>query len=115
LNLDGDPFGDACDCAPGDGTVWGAPFALSGVLVFRNNVPGDLTVSWTSEDAIVGPGTNYDVARGRLNLLHTGGYPGGAVCAANDLPNTPYLEPAPLCPNVPDNGCWYLGRAQNGC
>jgi len=40
---------------------------------------------------------------------------GGAVCAADNVPDTPYLEPAASCPNVPANGCWYLGRAQNSC
>ena len=116
LNSDGDAFGNACDCAAGDPSVWAAPVKLDGMGVIRNTVLGNITVFWNSEDAIVGPSTNYDVVRGKLLGLHAGGYPGsGAVCAANDLPNTPYPELAANCPTVPSDGCYYLGRAQNTC
>ena len=115
LDSDLDGFGNACDCAPGDGSVWASPVALDGLRVSRSTFAGDIRITWTSEDALVGPGTNYDVERGRLSLLHAAGYPGGAGCGANDLPNPPDNEPAPMCPNSVGNGCWYLGRAQNSC
>ena len=43
------------------------------------------------------------------------GYPAGTTCAGNDLPDAPHSEPDGDCNPGPDDGCWYLIRAQNIC
>ncbi|MCI0566976.1 MAG: hypothetical protein L0Z52_02135 [Acidobacteria bacterium] len=75
---------------------------------------GDIMIAWDSQDGSAGFGTNYDVVRGTLDF-HTSGFPGGAACVANDLPDTPYSEAAGACPAVVGDGCWYLVRAQSAC
>ena len=69
-------------------------------------------VSWDSQDATTGVGTNYDVARGTFSLL-VAGYPGGAICAQDDAPDTPYTELAGDCVVGLGDGCWYHVRAQS--
>jgi len=127
LDTDGDGFGSACDCNNSDSTVWAAPTPitlgtppantpalLAGVK--KNGPPfTTLTVEWVSLDPTSGTSTNYDVARGLLSVLHAGGSFAGAVCAANNLANTPYSESAAACGAGVGNGCWYLVRGQNSC
>jgi hypothetical protein len=113
-NADGDVAGDACDCAPLDAGVWGPPSVLD-ARATRSSAAGDVRLSWTSLDASAGPSTSYDVGRGAISTLRSSGYPGGAVCAANDVPDTPYDEPAATCPALVGDGCWYLARGQSTC
>jgi len=100
--------------------LWGLPPApepadLSGLRVDRIPAGGSLQISWSSLDPIEGPQTRYDVVRGVLSALHASGFPGGATCARDDLPDTPYAETASACDASPGDGCWYLVRAQNDC
>ena len=77
--------------------------------------PGDVTVDWTSQDPTAGTATDYDVARGRLSALQLAGYPAGATCAADNLPDRPFVELAGVCTGAPGDGCWYHARAQSLC
>ena len=77
--------------------------------------PGGVAVAWDSQDALAGIGTGYDLVRGSLLALRTSGFPAGAVCAANGLPDTPYTEAAGSCPALLGDGCWYLIRSRNTC
>ncbi len=113
-NADGDLAGNACDCAPADPGVWGAPSGID-ARATRATPAGDVQLSWVSLDSLVGPSTGYDVVRGVLSVLRSGGFPGAAVCAANDLANTPYSEPAIDCDPPAGDGCFYLTRGQNTC
>jgi hypothetical protein len=115
-DTDGDGFGAACDCNNGDNGVWAAPSLIVNETVVKN-VPalGNVRVSWTSQDSLAGASTSYDVVRGSLATLHTSGFPAGAVCATNNVSDTPYTEAAAGCPSSAGNGCWYLVRAQNSC
>src|SRR5262249_19108147 len=92
------------------------PGAVTGLRASKN-VPstGFVQFSWSSLDPALGAETSYDVARGILSVLRSGGFPGGAICASNDLPDTPYMEDASACGAGPGDGCWYLVRGQNGC
>ncbi len=111
-NLDGDRFGDACDCRPADPAVSLQP-GIQGLTVGWNGV--NITLYQFGADYLLGSSTNYDVVRGSLSALHAGGYPGGATCVANNLADEPYTEAAASCPAAPGDGCWYLVRAQNVC
>jgi len=112
-DFDLDGAGDACDCAPNDDNLIFAPLEITGLTGDRI-AGGDVRISWDSQDTTAGSDTNYDVARGILSML-AGGYPAGAVCAQNDALDTPYTEPAIDCSAGPDDGCWYLVRAQSSC
>src|SRR5262249_37762852 len=77
--------------------LWGIPRALepgdiSDLHVDKIPVVGSIRLSWSSLDPIEGPQTRYDVARGALSVLHVSGFPGGATCAQDDVPDTPYAE-----------------------
>ena len=92
------------------------PGGIGGLSVAKN-VPtaGSVRVSWSSLDPVAGPETTYDVARGTLSILHASGFPRGGVCAANGVPDTPYVETAGACAAGAGDGCWYLVRGQNAC
>src|SRR4030095_7950793 len=77
--------------------------------------PDAIGVAWDSQEAVPAPATSYDVARGSLSTLRSGGYPGGAVCAQDDAADTPYDEVGSPCSPAPQDGCWYLARGQNLC
>ena len=113
-NADGDPAGDACDCAPLDSSIMATPSVID-AKASRTSPSGDVRVSWTSLDPTSGTSTSYDVVRGVLSELRSGGYPGGGLCAWNDLPDTPYNELAGDCAAPSGDGCWYLTRGQNTC
>jgi hypothetical protein len=114
-DADGDGIPNATDCAREDPTVR-APDKVAGLTARRTSpAPGDVTVAWTSQDGTAGAATSYDVSRGLLSKLRTGGFLGNSVCAANDVPDTPYTEPGTACGAAGGDGCWYLVRAQNVC
>lgn len=115
-DFDGDDRRGSCDCDAEDGSVWSRATEVAGLTLTRD-VPGpdDVRVAWDTQDPVAGPGTTYDVARGSLSTLRSGGYPGGAVCAQDDAADTPYDEGASSCSPASRDGCWYLARGQNQC
>jgi hypothetical protein len=105
-NADGDALGDACDCAPGDGTVFAAPLEIVNVLF-----PDKTTLVWDSDAPNSGSGTVYDVLRGDVEE-----YPVGAgmaeICQENDLADTSVTG----LPDPPGGvGQYYLVRGTNVC
>ncbi len=104
-NGDGDPRGDGCDCANGDGSLWDMPGSVSGVQF----LPDGETLGWSS--VVDGGGTpTWEVLRGDAFLLPVGG--GVETCAATGLATTAYTDPA-----VPPAGSafFYLIRGVNAC
>lgn len=112
---DSDGAGDLCDCAPSNATIKTSPGKIASLVMTRTSTAGALSVSWSSLDPTAGTSTMYDAVRGRVNQLHGPGYPGGALCAAEGLGDTPYAELAAACGASVGDGCWYLVRAENGC
>jgi hypothetical protein len=119
-DLDADGRGDACDrdndndcvedaqdCAPYDSGSFALPDEVSGARI----APDAATLSWSSLALDAGPGTHYDVARGRLNELPVGA---GAseTCLASGLPAPPTSDGT--LPS-PGGGLWYLIRGRNTC
>jgi len=106
-DLDGDGVGNLVDCAPSDASAWSLPAEASG-LVFGAD---DQTLSWDALAAQAGPGTTYDLMRGSLAELPSGG--GAAeTCLAIDSPATQVSDDA--SPEI-GAGFYYLVRGGNVC
>ena len=106
-NQDGDPLGDACDCAVSDPAVFAPPGEVKAVLVVG---PEPATISWDSQP---GTGTVYDVVVHTVTSPPSGGDPFlGAGCASDDQGSTEYTDLV-----VPAAGevRLYLVRAENAC
>ena len=102
------------DCNDGNAGVWAVPGGIGGFAATEDPPQsGQVRLSWTSLDPVAGPATGYDVARGSLSALHGGGL--DAVCAADQLADTPYVEASGACSRPSGDGCWYLVRGQNVC
>jgi hypothetical protein len=103
---------DAADCAELDAGVWAVPGVVAGVSLTK---PGgtSVEVSWTSQDAVVGPSTVYDLVTGLVGDLRAVGDYRGASCLQDGQANTPYTDTRPH----PATGAayYYLVRAQNVC
>ena len=109
-DTDGDLVPDACDCGASDPSAWAEPLELKHL---RPSLAGSLELGWDDVRSVAGSGTTYRVVRGRLIELHaSGGFDdactlgaGSSSPAASDtLPDPP-----------PDDGFYYLVRAENGC
>jgi hypothetical protein len=102
-NGDGDPRGDACDCAPLDPEAFATPLEIGGL-----GLASPTTLVWDSEALNSGGGTAYDVLRGTVGVWGPG-Y--GDAC----------LGPASSAtlddPEVPGAGAawYYLVRGSNVC
>lgn len=106
-NGDGDPLGDACDCAPGDDGLWRAP---PEVVEVAFDATGEV-LSWASLDDAAGPSTLYDALRGGVGALPL--EPSSpATCLGTALP-TPSLVDQEVPP--PGVAWWYLVRGRNAC
>lgn len=114
-DADADMAGDACDCGPTDPGLRAIPSAVDGLAMSRVGPGGSLRATWADLAKCAGAATHYDGVRGNLRSLRSTGYPGGAVCAANDLLVPDYNEPGAGCQTLPGDGCWYLFRGQNAC
>ncbi len=110
---DNDGVSDGCDCAPFNGGVWRPPLEVLNVALAKVTASTDVTVSWSSQDAIVGPLTNYDIVSGLLLTLQADKDYRNSSCLVNDHPNTPYTDTRGN-PTTGD-GHYYLVRAQNVC
>ena len=71
-------------------------------------------LSWIGQESSDGSPMRYDVTRGTLVGLRSGGPMADATCAADDLTTPGFAEPEWLCPATPGDGCWYVVRGQNG-
>jgi hypothetical protein len=111
-DADQDGIPNVTDCAPE--TPGNSPPGPVQALLLDRTASGDITLAWESQPAMGEPRV-HDVSRGDLGALWESGFPAAAACAAADLPDSTYLEPASSCPLVPGSGCWYLVRVQDGC
>jgi hypothetical protein len=106
-NSDGDLVADACDCAPGDPTVFHAPPEAGGLL--WASAAG--TIVWDSVAGTAGPATVYDVLRG-----FSGEWPVGTgsseICLEPGSADTESIEAE--SPPV-SSAYYYLVRARNTC
>ncbi len=92
------------------------PRAIRGVEVRHGGLPDvGVALSWDGQESSDGSLMRYDVTRGTLSGLRSGGPVADAVCAANDLTTPSFAEPEAQCPAGPGDGCWYLVRGQNDC
>jgi sugar lactone lactonase YvrE len=108
-NVDGDVNGDLCDCAPIDSGSWAAPGEVGRLDVGLGSDKS--RVEWCSQGSHYGALTSYDLARGAVDLLKTGGgAPQGACVAATSTPTA-------SDPSLPALGkaFWYLARGRNSC
>lgn len=107
-NVDGDPLGDECDCAPGNAGVAAAPGEVGGLDVGLGSDKS--RIEWCSQGARFGTQTTYELAEGALDQLDREGSPSG-TCAS--LSSTP-VAIDPTNPVV-GKGFWYLARGRNAC
>lgn len=106
-NADGDPLGDACDCAPGDAALWLAPPEVVEVAFDATGV----SLTWGTLADVAGPATVYDALRGSVDALPL--EPSAAAsCIASGL-TTPSLIDEETPPA--GNAWWYLVRGRNAC
>jgi hypothetical protein len=104
---DADGAGDACDCAPGDGSAFAIPHDI------RNVRFTDLTtIEWESEAPFAGVGTVYDLLRGKVSELPVGEGT-SEECLENNLTAHLYVED--YAPPLPDEIRFYLVRGDNAC
>jgi len=106
-DIDGDGVSNLVDCAPSDPTAWSMPAEISGVAFGTNNQ----TISWTSLAAQAGPGIIYDLMRGLISQLPTGGKP-AETCLAPDSGSTQFVETDTPAVGA---GFYYLVRGSNVC
>ena len=103
---DGDGWGNACDCAPNDGTAFALPGEVSHV-----GCPSNSSVQWDPMALSSGSGTVYDVIRSPLVI---GTVPPGpsSVCLASGVPDAMVSD----LENPPRGvAFWYLIRARDAC
>lgn len=109
-NADGDLAGDACDCLPANGTVFGNPAEIPQSHVGRN---GDKSrVSWCPWGlGAGGSSTTFDLVRGIVPGLPVGSSP-GETCLVTSLGATSVLDDTSVSEQAP---FWFLVRGKNNC
>jgi len=106
-DIDGDGVSNASDCAPIDPTAWALPAEIAGVGFSLNGQ----TLSWGSLAVQAGPATVYDVMRGLIAQLPTGG--GAAeTCLTSDTAATQIIDATTPAIGA---GFYYLTRGANVC
>jgi hypothetical protein len=108
-DLDGVPAG--VDCNDADPNIRAMPSEIAGVLLTK--VGGAARIDWTSQDAVAGSSTSYDIVTGDLAALSGAGGYGAATCLVNNDADTPFddLRPQPAA----GVGVYYLVRGQHSC
>jgi len=106
-DLDQDSSGDACDCAPQDGSAFVVPLEVGNVFL----EPDKTTLLWDSGAATSGSGIVYDVMRGDLGQLPVGAGV-SEICVASDVALTTAGDPAQPSPGT---AYYYLIRGANVC
>jgi hypothetical protein len=111
-DLDGDAHVDGrCggnDCSDANPFVWFAPIEVTNLTVSEAS-PASL--SWDSQNSLVGPETTYDLVSG--SLMGDAGFSFlPSACLQTGL-GTTYsdIRPDP----APEQGFWYLARGTNSC
>ncbi|MBI3447664.1 MAG: hypothetical protein HY049_01900 [Acidobacteria bacterium] len=109
---DRDGVGDACDCAPTNGTVFAPPADITNLDV-TEIAGGGLQFTWTDQAPTSGSGTVYDVFSGSANALRPGGSFATGSCALDNLttPSFTYNNPGP----TQGQAIYFMIRAQNAC
>ena len=106
LNADGDPAGDACDCAQGDPGSFAAPGPVTGLVLVGDDL------SWDDQAPSVGDDVTYDLVTGAVaDLVVDGGF-SRAACLAQGRISPSYTDTRlPLS----GEGFYYLARGRNVC
>jgi hypothetical protein len=106
---DGDTISDQpCgpDCDGANPRVWGPPAEVAGV-----RWEGRTVLLWDSLYTLSGPGTSFQLLRGRVDELPAGGGP-SETCLAATLPATSYLD---RTATTPGDLYYFLIRGKNSC
>jgi hypothetical protein len=98
----------AGDCDDTNPLVWSPPAEVSDLEV---SGASPTSLSWPSQAVLAGPGTQYDLASGRL--LPSGGLEFGSGVCLQSSTATVYSD-GRLDPDV-GTGFWYLVRGRNSC
>lgn len=103
-DADADGAPDSVDCASQDADSFAPPPPLQLSWISRTRLV------WTDAAKGAGEGTVYDVARGSLVSLKSGGTLNAQSCMQTGLPALTVADMPP-----PGDGSWWLVRARNGC
>ena len=101
---DGDLVLDACDCAPGDPSVFGGPGEVPGL-----NLLDVTNVEWTAVGPDVGS-VSYELLRGDAAGLPVGGL--SETCVESGIEATQTTDPQSPPPGT---AFYYLIRGENTC
>ena len=99
------------DCNDADASAFVAPAEVGGLGAER--LAAAVRITWASQSASAGPGTDYDVVAGDLDLLRASGGFADAGCRANDVSDLPLDDASPQ--PAAGAGEYLLVRAQNSC
>ena len=106
-DIDGDQFGDLCDCAAGNAQVWAQPGEV--MLVLKPDGFGDTEIIWT--DAM-GTGGTAPAVYDTLRSGNAADFLTGTLCLKSDDPDLFATDAT-----VPASGAvlHYLVRSENAC
>jgi len=108
IDGDNDGFCGAADCDDSDPAVWSEPSQVRN-LTLSIGAPTPMTwIDWLADSGAV-----VDLVSGQLSDLRADGDYLLAECLANDAAGTTYEDTRP--DPRPDDGYYYLARAQNSC
>ncbi|MBD3869339.1 MAG: hypothetical protein IFK94_14555 [Acidobacteria bacterium] len=107
-NLDGDPAGDACDCAGSDSGSFAVPGEVLGMVLSGG---ASTSLSWNDQSPQSGADVLYDLVSGSISDLHMGGF-SASICLMPGL-TAPSHSDARL--PVLGSGYYYLVRGRNVC
>ena len=106
-DFDTDGAGDACDCAPGNSSVFRIPREIK-----RFEFGSDATtLTWCSAVPSTGTSTLHDITRGALGQFPVG-TGASELCLGSGVSAS--MTTDPLMPGA-GGGFWYLVRGRNGC
>jgi hypothetical protein len=108
-NGDGDPAGDACDCASADPGSFAPPVEVNHLVA---NGSATTVLSWDDQSPLVGSEVTYDLMTGSILDLRSAGNFSAATCLEGGLTVTSYGDGR--SPAAGD-GFYYLSRATNVC
>ncbi len=108
-DADADQVADACDCAPGDATVYKPPAEVPRLRLAGAQTT---TLGWNAQNGATGAATTYTLVSGRLSdLRNDAGFAGACTLAAGGTTAAAADDRAVDS----DDGFYYLVNAVNGC